>query len=388
MFGRSKFARFKDALGKAVSRGRIAGGVALIADRDGVTYTHAAGVRAVGAKAPMDLSTVFWIASMTKAIASVAALQLVERGKLTLDGDLAPLVPELGALQVLEVAADGTRSLRPAKGAVTLRQLLSHTSGFAYAFSSADLEAHTAATGGVNANNGTRAALVQPLLFDPGQGWIYGIGIDWAGLAIEAASGQRLGDYLAEHITGPLGMADTGFVAADPARTAGVHVRKPAGGLMQIPFGFPPNPEVQSAGGGLYSTAPDYGRFLRMLLNGGELDGRCILSAQNVAGLSDSQTGERRTGAWKTAQPHLSSDFDLHPGQPAGHGLATMIAPADLPDGRRAGSLAWGGLANTYYWADPAAGKAGVLMTQLMPFGDPEVLGLLAALERDAYGVT
>ncbi|MBS0363918.1 MAG: beta-lactamase family protein [Proteobacteria bacterium] len=379
------FQRFEDALAKAVETGRIAGGVALIADREGMTYSHAAGVRTAGGPAPMDLDTVFWIASMTKAIASVAALQLVERGQLTLDGDLASLVPELGALQVLEIAADGTRSLRPAKRGPTLRELLTHTSGFAYGFSSADLDAHVQETGAPNANNGTRAALVQPLLFDPGEGWFYGIGIDWAGVVIEAASGQRLDAYLAQNITGPLGMADTGF-GADPARLAGVHVRGPES-LIQIPFGFPPSPEVHSAGGGLYATAPDYGRFLRMLLNGGELDGERVLSADGVRGLSEVQTGNRRTGWWTTAQPNLSNDFDLHPGLPAGHGLATMVAPQDLPEGRRAGSLAWGGLANTYYWVDPAAGRAGVLMTQLLPFGDREVLALFKALERDAYGV-
>ncbi|HEY3951375.1 serine hydrolase domain-containing protein [Phenylobacterium sp.] len=381
------FARFEAALAQAIDRGRIAGGVALALDRDGVTYSHAAGARTVGEAAPMDLATVFWIASMTKAVASVAALQLVERGAVSLDGDLSALVPELGRLQVLETAAEGTRSLRPAKRAPTLRELLTHTSGFAYGFSSADFAAHLETTGG-NPNDGARASLLQPLLFDPGEGWVYGIGIDWAGVVIEAASGQGLGAYLAEHVFGPLGMTDTGFstTEAQARRRAGVHVRGPDG-LMAIPFNMPKDPEIPSAGGGLYATVPDYGRFLRMLLNGGALDGARILSADTVRELSRPQTGDRRTGWWKTAQPNFSNDFDLHPGLDAGHGLATMVAPADLPRRRRAGALAWGGLANTYYWADPTAGKAGVLMTQLLPFGDPEVLGLLDVLERDVYGV-
>lgn len=382
------FARFEDALADAVERGRIAGGVALVTGRDGVAYEYAAGRRTVGAEAPMDLATVFWIASMTKAVASVAALQLVERGAVELDADLSPLVPELGDLQVLERAADGSRSLRPARGAVTLRQLLTHTSGFAYGFSSGELDAHIQASGGTDPNSGARAALVQPLLFDPGEGWVYGIGIDWAGVVIEAASGQRLDAYLAEHLFGPLGMADTGFApdAERVARKAGVHVRGPDGALLAIPFGMPRAPEVFSAGGGLYSTASDYGRFLRMLLNGGTLEGARVISAETAISLSQAQTGARRTGWWTSARPDLSHDFDLHPGLPAGHGLATMVAPHDLPEGRRRGSLAWGGLANTYYWADPASGKAGVLMTQLLPFGDPEALDLFRTLERDAYG--
>jgi CubicO group peptidase (beta-lactamase class C family) len=376
------FQRFQQAVAQAVDQGRIAGAVALTTDRDGVTFQHAAGLRAVGETAPMDAATVFWIASMTKAIVSAAALQLVERGKLTLDGDLADLVPDFKDLQVL--TPDG---LRPAKGAVTLRQLLTHTSGFAYGFTSPELAAHLEARGG-NPNDGARASLRQPLLFDPGEGWIYGIGIDWAGLVVEAAGGQRLDAYLSEHLFQPLGMADTGFALStgQTARRAGVHVRGPDGALMRIPFGMPADPEVLSGGGGLYSTAGDYGRFLRMLLNEGALDGERVLAAPTVRGFSAIQTGERRAGYIRSAMANLSSDFDLYPEMATGHGLATMVTPQATPEGRGAGALAWGGLANTYYWADPAAGKAGVLLTQLLPFGDPDVLALLRMLERDVYG--
>lgn len=376
------FQRFERALDEAIAEGRIAGGVALVADRDGLLYEHAAGVRALGAAAAMDAATVFWIASMTKAVVSAAALQLVERGKLSLDGDLSDLIPDFRDLQVL--TPDG---LRPAKGGPTLRQLLSHTSGFAYGFTSAELAAWIAQSG-FEANGGTRSGLRQPLLFDPGEGWIYGIGIDWAGLVVEAASGQRLDAYLRDNILAPLGMDDTGFVGLpDRAmRTAGVHTRGPDGALVQIAFGMPPSPEVLSGGGGLYSTARDYGRFLRMLLNAGELDGARVLSAETVASLGASQTGGRRGGYIRSAMANMSNDFDLYPQMATGHGLATMVTPQATAEGRSAGSLAWGGLANTYYWADPAAGKAGVLMTQLLPFGDAGVLELLRTLERDAYG--
>jgi CubicO group peptidase (beta-lactamase class C family) len=376
------FERFEQALGEAIDAGRIAGAVALVADRGRVTYEHAAGVRAVGGVAAMDAQTVFWIASMTKAVVSIAALQLVERGKLTLDGDLTGLMPDFADLQVLT-----PEGLRLAKGVVTLRQLLTHTSGFAYGFTSAELTAWIGETG-FDANAGTRASWRQPLLFDPGEGWIYGIGIDWAGLVVEAASGQRLDAYLRENLFAPLAMPDTAFVGSpDRAeRTAGVHVRGPDGALIQIPFGMPANPEVLSGGAGLYSTARDYGRFLSMLLNGGELDGARVLAAETVKRLGAIETGERRAGYIRTAMANLSNDFDLYPDMTTGHGLATMVTPQATTEGRGAGSLAWAGLANTYYWADPAAGKAGVLMTQLLPFGDPQVLALLRTLERDAYG--
>jgi CubicO group peptidase (beta-lactamase class C family) len=375
------FGAFQQALAEAVDRGRIAGGVALVADRNGVIFESAAGVRAAGGAAPMDAATVFWIASMTKAIVSVAVLQLVERGRLTLDADIGDLLPELKDLQVLEPSG-----LRAAKGAVTLRQLLTHTSGFAYGFTSPELAAHLAATA-VEPNDGSRASLRQPLMFDPGEGWIYGIGIDWVGLAVEAASGQRLDAYLQENLFAPLGMTDTGFALSpeQAARKAAVHVRGADGALAQIPFGMPANPEVLSGGGGLYSTARDYSRFLRMLLGGGELEGARVLSPETARGLADIQTGERRAGFIRTALPHLSLDFDLYPQMATGHGLATMVTPQATGDGRAAGSLAWGGLANTYYWADPASGLSGVLLTQLLPFSDPDVLGLMRTLERDAY---
>lgn len=351
------FQRFDQALAEAVSRKRIAGAVVLAVDRDGVIYETAAGLRAADEAAPMDAATIFWIASMTKAVVSIAALQLVERGKLSLDGGLAAAMPDLKDLKDLQVlAADG---LRPAKGDVTLRQLLTHTFGFAYGFTSPELAAHLQASG-ASPNDGSRAGLRQPLLFDPGEGWIYGIGIDWVGLAIEAASGQRLDAYLAENLFQPLGMVDTGFAPSpdQQARLASVHVRGPEGALMRIAFGMPPDPEVLSGGGGLHSTARDYGRFLRMVLNAGVLDGERVLASDAVQSLSRVQTGQRRAGFIRTAMANLSNDFDLYPAMATGHGLASMVTPQATLEGRSAGSLAWGGLANTYYWADPLAGRA------------------------------
>jgi CubicO group peptidase (beta-lactamase class C family) len=331
----------------------------------------------------MTQDTIFWLASMTKAIVSVAALREVEAGRLSLDGDLAGLLPEFADLKVLEgFGEDGAPRLRPARRAPTLRDLLTHTSGFGYAFLSEDLTRWHATTGAADPNGGTRAAHVLPLLHEPGEAWSYGIGIDWAGLAVEAASGQRLDAYLAEHILGPLGMTDTGFAPVDPSRRATAHLRV-EGTLFPAPT--PPGgteAEVLSGGGGLHGTAPDYIRFLRMLLNGGELDGARILKAETVRALSEVQTGPLKAGAFKTANGVLTTDFDLYPDMLTGHGLAAVVTPEATKDGRRPGALNWAGIFNTYFWADPEAGKAGVLLTQLMPFGDPDVLALLRALER------
>jgi len=377
------YAGFEKALEAAVASGRIAGAVAAVADRDGVTYSRQAGVRQAGEPAAMTQDTIFWLASMTKAVVSVAALREVEAGRLSLDGDLSGLLPEFADLMVLEgFGEDGVPRLRPARRAPTLRDLLTHTSGFGYAFLSADLTRWHATTGAADPNGGTRAAHVLPLLHDPGEAWSYGIGIDWAGLAVEAASGQRLDAYLAEHILGPLGMTDTGFAPVDPNRRAVAHLRV-EGTLFPAPT--PPGgteAEVLSGGGGLHGTAPDYLRFLRMLLNGGALDGARVLQPETVRALSEVQTGGLRAGAFKTANGVLTTDFDLYPDMQTGHGLASVVTPEATKEGRRPGALNWAGIFNTYFWADPEAGKAGVLLTQLMPFGDPDVLALLRALER------
>jgi methyl acetate hydrolase len=381
-------AAFETAVAQAIDTQRVAGAVAIIVNRDDVTYAHAAGRRAVDADAPMDADTIVWLASMTKAVVSVAALQQVEQGRLTLDGDLAGLVPEFRDLQVLDgFDAEGAPRLRPARGPVTLRQLLSHTSGFGYAFTSPDLGRY-GETLGRPLLDGSRACHVQPLLFDPGEGWLYGIGIDWAGLAIEAATGRRLDAVVGETLLAPLGMTETAFGVPENRahRRAAIHARLPEGGLTVFPFEMPPEPEVIGGGGGLYGTVRDYGRFVRMLLGGGALDGVRVISPATAGLLGAIETGERRAGYITSALPFMSHDFEPYPDMRTAHGLISMITPEPTAEGRRPGALAWAGLANTYWWADPEAGVGGVLATQLMPFADPEVLALLRSLERSAYG--
>ena len=383
------FDQFEAEAAKAVESGRLSGVVALVTDSVGAVYSHAVGLRAAGTDAAMSPDTIFWLASMTKAVVSVGALQLVDAGKLTLDGDLAHLIPEFADLQVLDGFDDaGTPILRPAKAPVTLRHLLSHTAGFGYGFIQPQIAKWREHSGTGDPASGIRADMVQPLLFDPGEGWAYGINTDWVGVVVEAASGQRLDAYLNDHIFSPLGMKDTGFALSpeQQARKASVHMRGPDGKVMPIPFGMPENPEVLSGGGGLYGPAPDYARFLRMLLNGGRHGDRQILKAETVASLGVVQTGPHRAGAFKAANPAMSNDFDIYPEMHTGYGLATLLNPEPTAEGRSGLSLAWAGLANTYYWADPAVGKAGLIMTQLLPFGDADMLGLLRSLETAAYG--
>lgn len=373
-------------LGAAIAAAGVAGAVAMVGNSKGETYSRAFGSRSLGGEA-MQVDDLFQIASMTKAVVSVAALQLVERGQLALDAPLDNLLPELANPQVIDgFDEDGNVLLRPAKRAITLRHLLTHTSGFGYEFMSADMIRARGPAG--SPAPGTKAALISPLLFDPGEKWEYGISTDWAGLAVEAASGQRLDAYLHENVTGPLGMVDTHFnpSAAQRARAAALYVRTPDGlAPMPIEIGGGPDVEVLSGGGGLYSTAPDYMRFLRMLLNGGELDGTRILSGATVAQLADNHVGHLRAGRMESVVPTLAGEFDMFPHMDTKWSLGFLINPDQGAHGRSAGSLCWAGIANCYYWLDPDADIAGVLMTQLLPFGDAGVMDVLGALERMAY---
>lgn len=373
-------------LSAAVAAAGVAGAVAMAGNSGGVQYARAFGHRSLDGAA-MEVDDLFQIASMTKAIVSVAALQLVERGQLSLDAPLDALLPDLANPQVIDgFDDDSSVRLRPAKRAITLRHLLTHTSGFGYEFMSADMVRARGPAG--SPAPGTKAALISPLLFDPGEKWEYGISTDWAGLAVEAASGQRLDAYLTEHVTGPLGMADTHFnpSPAQRARAAALYVRSP-GGLspMPIEIGGGPDVEVLSGGGGLYSTAPDYMRFLRMLLNKGELDGTRVLSAETVDRLTENHVGDLRAGRMESVVPTLAGEFDMFPHMDTKWSLGFLINPETGPHGRAAGALCWAGIANCYYWLDPVSDVAGVLMTQLLPFGDAGVMDALGTLERMAY---
>ena len=221
-------------------------------------------------------------------------------------------------------------------------------------------------------------------LADPGEAWNYGISTDWVGQAIEAVSGAQLGDYLAGNIFAPLGMNATAFRAKLPDDAAKVHVRNPDGSMKVIPANLGDG-EFQSGGAGLSSTAPDYARFMRMILRSGELDGARILGHGTVAEMSRNQTGPLRAGHMGTTMPDMTLVFDGFPDQHTSWGLGFLINPETGPAGRSPGSLAWAGIFNSYYWIDPSAGVAGVFITQLSPFADPGALAAFAALERMAY---
>jgi methyl acetate hydrolase len=376
------------ALRHAVEAGAVPGVVAVAADANGVIYEGAFGKRAAPDGAPMTADTVFWLASMTKAITSVAAMQLVEQGKLTLDADMAGVLPELAGRQVLEgFDAAGAPKLRPARKPITLRHLLTHTAGFSYDIWSTDIARYMEFAGVPGIITCRNAALTTPLLFDPGDRWEYGINVDFAGKAVEAISGLSLDDYLREHIFSPLDMKDAGFrlTAEKRSRLAAMHVRQADGSTAPIEFELPQEPEFFMGGGGLYGTGSDFLRFIRMILGGGSLNGARILRRETVADMARNQIGALEMGVMKSAQPQSSNDVTLFPGMVKKWGLGFMINTADVPGGRAAGSLAWAGLGNTYFWIDPQRQRGGVILTQILPFADAQVLDLLGEFERGVY---
>jgi CubicO group peptidase (beta-lactamase class C family) len=375
-------------LERAVDAGEVAGVVALAADGEDVVYEGAFGKREIGQGPDMTLDTVFWIASMTKAVTSVAAMQLVEQGRLELDEPLGGRLPELASPQVLEgFDAAGAPRLRPAKRPITLRHLLTHTAGFTYDIWNADMGRYMERSGIPGIIECKNATLRTPLVCDPGERWEYGINLDWAGKAVEIVSGQSLEEYFREHIFTPLGMMETGFVIRPDQRSrlASMHARKPDGSLEAIPFEIPQQPEFFMGGGGLYSVGRDYLTFLRMLLHRGRFNGVQILRTETVAEMAKNHIGDVTVGRLETAMPSASNDAEFFPGMVKKWGLGYMISMEEAPTGRSGGSLAWAGLGNTYFWIDPTKRLTGVILTQILPFADNKVLGLFEQFERAIY---
>lgn len=365
--------------------------VAMATTSTKTTYTGAFGMRDSKSGIAVTPESIFMIASMTKPVTSVAAMQLVEQGKLKLDEPAGSYIPELGSLQVLHGfdPATGKPILQSATKPVTLRRLLTHTSGFVYDTWDADMLRYEKETG-VSYPLGTVAPLT-PLMFEPGSRWQYGTSADWSGRLVETVTGYTLEQYFQRYILEPLGMKDTGFsVPAEKFdRMVSEYTRQPDGSLVENPRALPPPPKAFNGGGGLYSTAGDYVRFMQMfLLHGRGANGAQILRPKTVQMMETNQIGDLSAGKLKSVRPNISSDVDFHPGFKDGFGFGFLIN-AEGYDGRRsAGSLAWAGVANTYFWIDPRKGVAGVIMMQFLPFADKEALAVLGDFERAVYAAT
>ncbi len=371
----------------ATSAAEVPGVVVMAANNGSLIYEGVLGKRELGGSSDMTRDTIFRIGSMIKPITTVAALQLVEQGKLSLDGALPDIDPALAAPQVLEgFDADGNPQLRPAQRPISLRHLLTHTAGFTYRLWDAKaVQYFKALERRGPSRRGMRTR--EPLMFDPGERWQYGTSIDWVGRIVEHVSGERLDMYFRRNITGPLGMADTTFMISTEqrAREARLHQREADGQLILQQAEQPTERQSFSGGGGIYSTAPDYLTFITTLMLGGSHHGTRILRPETVELMGQNQIGKIEAGILLTTVPTLSNNVDFFPNISLKWGFGHMINMTPGPDGRSAGSLTWGGLFNTYYWIDPKKRIAAVFMTQILPFADEMTLRLYGKFERALY---
>ncbi len=378
----------ESALGESVTRHRIPACAAMVATESGTLWSGGFGRPHSGSTAPVGPDSIFAIASMTKAIATVAALQLLEKGKVSLQEPAGTYAPELAKPEVLQgFSEDGLPILRPAAKPLTLHHLLTHTSGFVYDMWDANLLRYNTRPGVPRPAGGSGPALT-PLAFEPGTRWHYGTGLDWVGRIVENVSGMSLEDYCQRNILQPLGMNDTSFImTADKFdRLVSTSRRQADGSLREDPRQLPPAPRFFNGGGGLFSTCSDYVKFMQMILRrgSGPDDGR-ILSEPGIAMMSANQIGDLRAGQLKSVRPNMTADVDLHPGSTDKWTYGFLLNPEPYAGGRSAGSLAWAGLENTYYWIDPKRSLCAVIMMQFYPFVDPEAVAVPNDFEKAVY---
>ena len=374
-----------EVLAAAVERQDVPFVVAMAGDVDGITYSGSFGEAAPGRAAGED--TIFRIFSMTKAVGSLAAMLLIERGKLGADTPVEEILPEFARLQVIDHFEGDEPVMRSPRTKATLRHLATHTSGLAYEFWNEDVQRYMKATGLPSALSGTKAALNYPMVRDPGTGWDYGIGIDWLGMAVEAVDGRRIDDFCRQEIFEPLAMHDTVFELDEGrlARLSSVSARSEDGGFTPADLVPPPHPEVYGMGHALYSTAPDYLRFLRLFLGRGSLDGHRLLREESVDWMLADHLGGLQFTPMVTAMPMISADCDPFPEVRRTHSFGFMRVEEDVPAMRSAGTQTWAGVLNSHYWFDPARNVAAVIMTQSLPFVEPRFMKVYEAYERAIY---
>jgi len=369
--------KMDEVLRSGITRRKIPAAVGSIADKRKTLYEGAFGVRDASG-VPVRLDSIFRIASMTKPVTTVAALQLVEQGKVSLSEPVSKYLPQLANLNVLEgFDNSGKPILRPARTPITLHHLLTQTSGLCYSIWDEKMFRYAAL------GQEAQAQAPGPLMFEPGTRWQYGQGTAWAARLVETITGATLEDYFQERILRPLGMQDTSYIFPEAKfdRLVVNYQRDTSGELKPNNRVLPNRPTTFNGDGGLYSTAADYIRFMQMILN----RGAGILKRDTVEKMFQNQIGGLTAGKMRSFQPTTSADVDLHPGNTQKWGYGFLLNTKPYAGGRSAGSGAWGGINNTLFWIDPKSDRCGVLMMQFLPFVDKEAVGLMGDFEMAAY---
>jgi methyl acetate hydrolase len=373
----------------AAGKPRVPGVVAMITSRSANIYEGAAGERVIGGQA-MTPDTVFAIFSTTKAITGTAILQCVEEGAIDLDAPAKTYVPDIGKLEVLDgFDASGNPKLRAPKRDITTRMLMLHTAGFGYDFFNANYFRLAQERGQPSVITCSKASLMTPLLFDPGDKWEYGSNIDWCGQIVESIRGKRLGEVMKERIFAPLGMEDIAFSLTPSMRSrlAVIHQREADGSLTPLPdLQLPADPEVHMGGHGLYASIGEYMKFIRMWLNDGAGPNGRVLKTETVeAAVRNGLQSHQSVVMLPGVIPQLSNDAEFFPGLKKSWSYTFMVNDEDAPTGRPAGAIGWAGLANLFYWIDRKNGFGGYWATQILPFGDPASFGGYLDFETAAY---
>ena len=376
--------------GPASGEERVPGVVAGVTDRHEDVYLGVSGMRDLSGDTAMTTDTVFNIWSTTKAITGTACLQLVESGAIDLHAPAKEYAPAIGELQVIDgFDGDGQPILRAPTSDVTTHHLLTHTAGFGYDFFNEKYKRLAEEHGQPSVATASRAALRTPLLFDPGTQWEYGSNIDWAGQVVEGITGKRLGEVFAEKIFAPLGMDSSTFAPSEEmlARKARHHQREEDGSLTPSDFEAPPVPEVDFGGHGLFSTVPDYLKFIRMWLNEGRsATGEQVLSPASVdLGFTNQLPDHLQVKLLPGVIPTLSNDAEFFPGLKKTWSYTFQYGEEPFPTGRPAGAIGWAGLANLYYWIDRDNGIGGYWATQILPFADATCFTRFVEFETAAY---
>ncbi|ETN43204.1 uncharacterized protein HMPREF1541_02363 [Cyphellophora europaea CBS 101466] len=388
---------------KATAENALPGISAVVIDSKGNQLYHKAfGVNDISASSPTPYTTstpaLLW--SCTKLVTSIAALQLLEQGKISIDDPVSKYVPKITDIPVMDGKDEnGKVRTRPQKSEITIRHLFTHTAGFSYDFFHADtlqwrIEAGQQPAGYMA--TGKREVFDSPLIHEPGSAFHYGISVDWLGFVVEAISGLSLHDYCTKHIFEPLGMSNSSPLYQDGVDRLLVHVRGMSGKdplTAMAELGPVASSEVFGGGHYLISTLDDYTKALAALMNKGTspTNGATILKPETVSKYvfqDQLPTSASRADLveTKTTIPMLSNSGSLLPGKKLGWSCGLMLNLEDIPGGRRQNSGSWAGMGNLYYWLDPVGDRAGMVMTSVLPFYDETVLTLFEALEKVAYG--
>jgi CubicO group peptidase (beta-lactamase class C family) len=364
-----------------IARGDVPGIVAIVVSPDKVLYHEAFGKMNVAKNTPMAKDTIFRIASMTKAVTSAGVMQLVEQGKVGLDDQVSKYLPRLASPQVFSKVDEesGTYETKPATRPITIRQLLTHTSGIGYSWSDHGLAIAQKKTGAINDSE-------LPLVNEPGAQWTYGASTRVLGELVEKLTGEKIDAYLDAHITGPLGMRDTTYTVPKQKYSRVVALNQKANGKITETQNPDPIPATIRGDGGLFSTAADYSRFVQMILNKGQLGSVRILKESTVAEMGKNQIGSVKVRLQPTADPLRSKPYPLGAGEDVwGLGFQLAAPRTPNPSMRSPGSMSWAGINNTFYWIDPQKQVGAVILMQMLPFYDEGAIRALQGFEERVY---